>query len=145
MQESEYVNKRPVRIKPLKEARTELISVLMQPWLRKERIRGRRLSDALKVLDIGRDARRLIAGYVDDYKFLGGTLFWEEKDIPTLQSCLKSLLQIRDSQLNAIVEKGSHDELRNLVKSRTIDFSASDIDEICNVLTKVNKDAGNKS
>ena len=143
--ESEYVNKRPVRIKPLKEARTELISVLMQPWLRKERIRGRRLSDALKVLDIGRDMRRMIAGYVDDYQFLGGALFWEEKDVPKLQSCLKSILQIRDSQLNAIVEKGSHDELRNLVKSRTIDFSASDIDEICNVLTKVNKDAGNKS
>jgi hypothetical protein len=141
VEESTYVIDNPVQIKPLKVARTDLISVLMQPWLHKERIRGKTIKDALRVLDLGRNERKLIAEYADDYMFLGGNMFWSISDIDKLQKCLKSILNISDKQFVNMVSKGDPDALRNMVRDRTASFTDSDIDEICNVLTKVEKNA----
>lgn len=143
VEESSYVMEHPVQIKPLKVARTDLISVLMQPWLHKERIRGKTIKDALRVLDLGRNERKLIAEYADDYMFLGGNMFWSVSDIDKLQECLKSILNISDKQFVNMVSKGDPNVLRNMVRDRTVSFTDSDIDEICNVLTKVEKNADN--
>ena len=143
VEESAYVIEHPVRIKPLKAARTDLISVLMQPWLHKERIRGKTIKDALRVLDLGRNERKLIAEYADDYMFLGGNMFWPVSDIDKLQECLKSILNISDKQFVNMASKGDPNVLRNMVRDRTVSFTDSDIDEICNVLTKVEKNADN--
>lgn len=143
VEESTYVVEHPVQIKPLKVARTDLISVLMQPWLHKERIRGKTIKDALRVLDLGRNERKLIAEYADDYMFLGGNMFWSVSDIDKLQECLKSILNISDKQFVNMVSKGDPNVLRNMVRDRTVSFIDSDIDEICNVLTKVEKNADN--
>ena len=143
VEESRYVISKTVKIKPLKIARTEVISVLMQPWLQKERIRGKDLAEDLMVLDLARRERKMIAGYIDDYKFLGGTMFWEESEIDKLQICLKAVMQISEKQFTAIVSKGNPDGLRSMVRERTVLFTDKEIEEICNVLTKVNDYADN--
>ena len=141
VEESPFVVRKAISIKPIKLARTELITILMQPWLRKGRIRGKELADDLCVIDLNRRDRVIIEEYVNDYKFLGGELIWRVEDIPVLQQCLKSILQLSDSYFLSIVTKGDAETLRAYVRNKTTGFSANDIDEICNVLTKVNENA----
>ena len=145
VEESIYTVDRPVHIKPLKIARTELISVLMQPWLKKERLRGKELAEDLRIIELDRKDRKIITGYVDDYKFFGGTLFWDVKDIEKLQLCIKALLHLTENQFKIMVEQGNPDSLRSFVREKTVDLTASDIDNICYVLTMVNDYADNEN
>ena len=137
VQEKPYNNEQVEIIKPLKQARTEILMALMQPWLKKERIRKLELKQALKVIDLKREERRTIEGYLDDYAFLGGTLFWNVSDILQLQYCIKALLYISESEFNEILVSGADDTLRRLVKDRTTGLDDLGIEEVCNVLTKV--------
>ena len=141
VEENPYQAGKTISIKPIKVARTELITILMQPWLRKERIRGRELADDLRVIDLNRKDRMVIEEYIDDYKFLGGNLIWRVEDVPILQQCLKAILQLSEGQFISIVAKGDAELLRNYVRKKTNGFSDDDVDEICNILTKVNEDA----
>ena len=141
VEESPYQAGKTISIKPIKVARTELITILMQPWLRKERIRGRELADDLRVIELNRKEKMVIEEYIDDYKFLGGNLIWRVEDVPILQQCLKAILQLSEGQFISIVAKGDAELLRNYVRKKTNGFSDDDVDEICNILTKVNEDA----
>ncbi|WP_027868620.1 ATP-binding protein [Eubacterium sp. AB3007] len=136
VQEHVYVNEHPEIIKTLKQARSEVICALMQPWIDRERLRRVDLLSSLKVLDLQAVQRNRIAGFIDDYVFLGGKLFWELKDIPKLQDCLKAVLCVTDSQFDSLLLEQNPDSLRTLVISRTEGFNMEEIDEICNVLTK---------
>lgn len=124
-------------IKPLRQARTEVIRALMQPWLKGERIRRLELDKSVKVLDLSRSERKAISNYVDDYAFLGGEMFWMTEDIPKLQRCLMAILHISEKEFNTILFYESAESLREIVRKQTDGFSENDIDEICNVLTKV--------
>jgi hypothetical protein len=134
-----YENKLPVSIKPLKVARTEVICALMQPWLKKERIRIKDLSQDLKVLDLKRIDRKEIEAYLDDYIFFNGRLFWSENEIVKLQEYLKDILQISQKEFLECLSLNSPDQLRQIVASKVTGLNDADIEEICNVLTKVNK------
>ena len=145
VEESVYTVERPIHIKTLKVARTELISVLMQPWLKKERLRGKELAEDLRIIELDRKDRKIITGYVDDYKFFGGTLFWDVKDIEKLQLCIKALLHLTEKQFIIMVEQGNPDSLRSFVREKTVGLTTGDIDNICYVLTMVNDYADNEN
>lgn len=132
-----YVNENPVAIMPVKQARSMILSCLMEPWLKKERIRKHTLNKALMVLDINKTSKRRISAYLDDYCFLGGKMIWHENELPVLQKLIKDILSISEKQFFDVVESGSADALRLMVSSKTSDFTMTEIDEICHVLTKV--------
>lgn len=134
-----YICENPVQIKPLKEARSELISMLMVPWIERERIRKKELLKDVRVLDITRQQRKQIYKYVDDYIFFCGDLVWKEEDIPKLQKCMRAILGISDSEFVNIVSKESSDYFRENIEKRLQGFDDKEIEEICNVLTKVVK------
>jgi len=135
--EKDYVNPITMHIKPLKEARTEIICALLQPWLQKDRIRGKQLLNDLKSLDMSRYYRNKISDFIEQYVFLGGRMIWGVDEIPMLQSCLMSLLYLTDTEFKKILLSGSADMLRTFVREKTTGLEDDDIDEICNVLTKV--------
>lgn len=137
VEEQEYVNAQPTVIKSLTEARSELVAVLMQPWIERERVRKKSMKADLAVLDLTRVQRKLIAEYIDDYAFLGGEMFWLEGDIPKLQNCLKAILGISDVEFDKILMLGLPDLLKGAVAKRIRGFSDEEINEICNILTKV--------
>ena len=137
VKEEVFKNRSSETIKPLRVARSEVIRALMQPWLKGERIRRVDLEKSLKVIDLSRNERRIISNYIDDYAFLGGEMFWVAEDIPKLQRCLKSILHISDKEFDSILLSDSADLLRELVQTKTEGFVVSEIEEICNVLTKV--------
>ncbi|WP_026667037.1 ATP-binding protein [Butyrivibrio sp. AE2005] len=134
-----YVNSNPVKIRPLKEARLELVSVLMSPWIKHERIRKKVLLQDLKAIDLSSNHRKIIMKYINDYVFFCGKLVWDVEEIPKLQKSLMAILGITESDYERIIDSEMPDMLREAVIKKTKGFGAQEVDEICHVLTKVVK------
>lgn len=139
VKEKPYKNSNSDVIKPLRQSRTEVVRALMQPWLKGERLRKLELDRAVTVLDLSRTERKTISNYIDDYASLGGEMFWMVEDIPRLQILLKAVLHISERKFDEILLYGSADALREIVHKQTEGLNDSEVDEICNVLTKVEK------
>lgn len=135
--ETAYKCQSHVEIKPLKIARTEILAMLMQPWLMRERMTGKVLKTDLKSLDLSRKEKLMIRDLIDDYVFCGGNLMWRVEDIPRLQELVKAVLGIRENVFASVVSGGRPEELRMLVQSKTCFLSTQEVDEVCHVLTKV--------
>ncbi|MDR1977714.1 MAG: ATP-binding protein [Synergistaceae bacterium] len=119
-------------IKPLKIARSEIVKVLLQPWLNSNLIAEDALLADLKVLDLHRSTKKQIEEIVSDYILFNGQILWRKEELPSLQNLLQAVLGIADSE---ILKIPSLDGLRSVVASKLTRFSASRIDEICKVLT----------
>lgn len=137
VEDKSYINDNPILIKPLREARAELISILMSPWIERERIREQELLRDIKVLDISRINRKKLEKYIDDYIFMCGKLVWEEKELSSLQSCLKAILGIGETEFVNIINNSSAEIFRGIISKKLVGFSEQEINEVCNVLTKV--------
>lgn len=137
VKEVPYVNENPMQIKPLKDARSELISIMMSPWIERDRVRKKELLKNIKVLDISRQHRKLITKYVNDYIFFCGKLVWNVEDIPQLQGCIKSILGITESEFARIVSSDSPELFKETISKKLTSFNDAELNEICNVLTKV--------
>lgn len=137
IEEKEFRYKSNSVIKPIKEARSEIIAMLLQPWIQREYIRRKNLIQDLKSLEIKRDIRKFIEKSIEDYVFLNGKLLWKTNEIKKLQKVLKAILDIKESEFDNILLRGNPDELRRTIKCKIIGFNEHEINEICNILTKV--------
>ena len=136
VKEGEYQNRFPQLIQSVREARSDLISVLLQAWLESIPISKKSLLGSLELIDVSRKTRNLISYLIDDYAFLGGKLIWSNQEILLLQGLVLEVLGISQSLFEHTVDLGAQ-ALRDLVISRTNGFNQSQIDAICHVLTKV--------
>lgn len=134
--EKPYLHPNPMRIKPLKEARTELLYMLMQPWLPRERLRRKILENDLRSLDLPRQHKREISDRINDYVFFGGKLFWRVEEIPKLQGLLKAVLGLSAAEFSDCVSMGDANAFRQMIRCRTAGLNADEVDEVCNLLTK---------
>ena len=136
VKEGEYQNRFPQLIQSVREARSDLISVLLQAWLESIPISKKSLLGSLELIDVSRKTRNLLSHLIDDYAFLGGKLIWSNQEILLLQGLVLEVLGISQSLFEHTVDLGAQ-ALRDLVISRTNGFNQSQIDAICHVLTKV--------
>ena len=135
---SAYINKEPEKVKLQREVRTELISVLMQPWLKRARIRSRELEEDLRLADLRPADLKKIRKYADYYTSHRGSMRWEEADIPKLRDCLKAVLQISEKEMIAFSAAEDDGEvLQKAVRNKTEGFSDREIEEICFRLSKI--------
>lgn len=132
-----YINKSPIKIKPLREARSELVAVLMSPWIERKRVRKKELLRDIRIIDFSREQKRKVTKYVNDYIFFCGKLVWSEGEIPELQDCLKAILGITESEFARIVSMDSPDEFKKYISQKLNSFEEQELIEVCNILTKV--------
>ena len=118
--ESAYEYNSTLEIKPLKIARTELVTVLMQPWFQAERISRKILKNDLKAIEMDRFSKKKITDLIDDYVFCGGILSWDENDIHELQKLVKAILGISNGEFERIIMEGSPEELQYWVSNCTV-------------------------
>ena len=133
--ERPYTCKNLTPIRPTKEARSNLILMLMQPWIPSERKAGKELKQDLKCLEMIRTERRYVEQCIDNYVFFGGRQIWREDELGRLQGALLAVLGISFGELINAAETGSADAIRNMVRNKTTGFNAESIDEICSILT----------
>ena len=130
--DSPYVYKSRTEIKPIKEARSELICMLMQPWIKRKKIEESSLRAALKVLNISRDIKNRISSLIEEYDLYGGIMVWKTQDISILQKLVQAVIGIDDK---AFIKIEGSKELKALVKNKLRSFSDDEFDSICYILT----------
>ena len=136
VKEETYSYENPFVIKTAREARTELLCMLLQPWISREQYRGKALKNDLKALDITKRTKNKISDCIEQYMFFHGNMIWKTEEIEYLQKLVKELLAISDSEYENIVLNGKADELRNTIRGKTIGLSYQEMEEVCCVLTK---------
>lgn len=135
VKEETYKYENPALIKTAREARTELLCMLLQPWVNREQYRGKILRNNLKALDIPKKMKDCISECIEQYLFFQGNMIWKTEEIAYLQVLVKSLLAISDAEFNNIVLNGKADKLREVIKKKTVRLSYQEIEEVCCVLT----------
>lgn len=137
VREVPYVNPCPVVIKSARQARTEILCMLMQPWIPRERMRGKALKIAMRSLELQRSIRKELEDCINNYVFCQGALLWRMDEIPHLQVLVKAVLGIGDAEFNRYILNTDVNGLREMVAKKTAGLSLQEIDEVCHVLTKV--------
>lgn len=135
VKEVAYQYDNPVVIKTAREARTELLCMLLQPWINKEQYRGKALRNDLKALDLSKKIKDRISTCIDQYLFFQGNMIWKTEEIAFLQELVKELLGISDVEFENIVITGNPDELRASINQKTAGLSYQETEEVCCVLT----------
>lgn len=135
VKEETYKYENPALIKTAREARTELLCMLLQPWVNREQYRGKILRNDLKALDISKKMKDCISECIEQYLFFQGNMIWKTEEIAYLQILVKAVLAISDAEFKNIVLNGKADELRITIKQKTIGLSYQEIEEVCCVLT----------
>ena len=134
IKEKKYEYNKCKAIQTTKDARSNMIRMLMQPWIEGEPVEIRVLNAALKVLNLKREEKRMIREVMDEYELLGGQLIWEEKQIPQLGKLVRAVLGIDDKVIAGL---DSAEDLRELISSRLWRMSDKKIQSICFVATSV--------
>ena len=93
------------------------------------------LRNNLKALDIPKKIKDDVSTCIEQYLFFQGNIVWKVEEIAYLQVLVKALLEISDSEFESIVLSGKADELRTVIKQKTVGLSDHEMEEVCCVLT----------
>ena len=135
IEEKPYVNQTPMMIKPARQARTEIIKAIMEPWLPHEMIAFPELAKALNSLKVSRANRKLLSVMLCTYRNHGGHMLWNENSIGILKVLLRNVLDMAQKDIEDALATGNPNVLRAMVLSKTIGFGIDEVDEICHILT----------
>ena len=130
--EKEYVAKQKTVIRTLKSARTNIIKMILQPFMEGDQIPEKVLQESLRVLEISRQNKETIAEMVSDYTLFGGKLIWDKEELYKLRPVILDVLDIRNHDIDGL---SSPDELEKLVCSRLKSLPEKTIRMICYVIT----------
>lgn len=133
--ETPYVYDSLVKIKSVRQSRTDIIRAIMEPWLPGQMIEFAELARALNSLEVSKSNRKLLSVMICTYRNHNGHMIWDEKSIGILKHLLLDILNITQKNFKDAMESGNPDVLRRNVMSKTVDFLLEEIDEICHVLT----------
>ena len=134
--EKPYVNQKPVKIKPVKRARTDVIKAIMEPWVPHEMIEFSELAMAMNSLTVSRANRKLLSVMLCTYRNHNGYMLWNENSIGLLRILLLDILELTQKNMEDALATGKPDVLRRMVSSKTVGFTLEEMDEICHILTK---------
>ena len=135
VREVAYKYEKPMEIKTARESRTELLCMLLQPWIARDPYRGKELKNALKALDLSKNVKNQIQRCIDQYLFFQGNMIWKTEEISHLQCLVKQLLGISDIEFYNIVLNENPDDLRNMIIQKTSGLEHQEVEEVCCVLT----------
>lgn len=135
VKEEAYVNENKAHIMPLKEARTNIIKAIMEPWLPGDMIDFSILSRSLKSLTVSRENRKLLSVMLYTYRNHNGHILWNENSIGLLKSILFDILNLSKKSIEQAIISGNPDLLRQIVITKIIGFNIEEVDEICHILT----------
>lgn len=135
IKEEIYSYNNSIAIKTAKEARTELLCMLLQPWISRDKYRGKVLRNDLKALDISKRIKDQILTCIEQYLFFQGNMVWKMGEIAHLQEMLRALLSISNIEFDNIILEGKPDDLRETVRRKTIGLDYQEIEEVCHILT----------
>ena len=139
VEEEIYKPEKETVIRTIKSARTQIIRMLMQPWILGNKIPEKSLYDSLRVLELTRSDRQEISSLIADYSLFNGNLVWKQEELPKLRRLLQNILGIKGTDYQSI---NSSSELVKKVSMKLKNMKPEAVQEICFVLTNM---GGNQS
>lgn len=139
VEEEIYKPEKETVIRTTKSARTQIIRMLMQPWIPGNKIPEKSLHDSLRVLELTRSDRQEISSLIADYSLFNGNLVWKQEELPKLRRLLQNILGIKGTDYQSI---NSSSELVKKVSMKLKNMKPEAVQEICFVLTNM---GGNQS
>lgn len=130
--EGTYNNPHRSAIRPLKFARTAVLRMVLEPWLKSRTMTSTMLQESLQVLDVPQVTKARLQALIDDYELFGGHLVWKEDQLPELQRLVQTILGYADKDLMTF---STPDELLKDVRHRVKGMTAEEIQAICYILT----------
>ena len=124
-------------IKTQKEARTEILRVVMAPWIGNKMYLKRDLSESLKTLDVKTETRKRIQTILEQYLKNNGEICWRQDEIAILSQIVQAILDIKEKDYEKI---NSKEELITFVRKKICEMPDEDIFEICKILTYTAED-----
>ena len=89
------------------------------------------------MLELQRSVRKELGECIDQYVFCHGALLWRTDEIAHLQELIKAVLGVSNTEFSRYILNCDVNGLRERVQKRTTGLTAAEIDEVCNILTKV--------
>ncbi|MGL4952772.1 MAG: ATP-binding protein, partial [Culicoidibacterales bacterium] len=133
--ESVYKHEQQMQITPYRVAVTQLLRVILQPWLSHEQQPVAVLTQALTSVQLPQQYRRLVMTAIEVYTAQYGKMQVKVTAIPEIQTVCLTLMQVTPAQLDAIILTNNPQQLRQAVMKRTYGLTKVEIEEICHVLT----------
>ncbi len=124
-------------IKPLKEARTEILYMLLSSWIPKEKMKGKELQADLKTLNLSRAQRDQINELIREYLFYNGIIIWKDKEIVKLQNLMMAVMGVSQMEFDYCVAEGDSEALMSMIKNRTCGLNDEAVNAVCAIITKV--------
>ena len=134
--EKDYVPKKRTVIRSIKSARTNIIKMILQPYLKSEQIPEKVLKESLQVLELSRVNRKMVSDIMVDYIRSGGKLVWKQEKLYELRPVVMDVLNITD---NDIAGMKRPEELYELTASKLKNLPGKTINTICYLMTMVQK------
>ncbi|MGL6008570.1 MAG: ATP-binding protein, partial [Culicoidibacterales bacterium] len=133
--ESVYKHEQQLQITPYRVAVTQLLRVILQPWLSHEQQPVAVLTQALTSVQLPQQYRRLVMTAIEVYTAQYGKMQVKVTAIPEIQTVCLTLMQVTPTQLDAIILTNNPQQLRQAVMKKTYGLTKVEIEEICHVLT----------
>ena len=132
VEESRYVNVNSTRICSLKSARTNIIKMIMRPWIESAIISKKVLEESLSVLELTRTKRKLLKSLIDDYVLFNGDIVWEKDNISILSELVWEVLGIKEKDF-AIIDNPQ--QLEKYVEEKIKRMPSGSVKDICYIIT----------
>ena len=132
VKETPYVNHQHSAVMTMRTARTNIVRMLMQPWLGGSVTDEKTLRESLKMLDLTRKDRKKICSLIENYDLFNGTLTWKENEIGTVNHLVRAVLGISNKDFE---ELDTAEELERIITNRLKNIRKESINEICFILT----------
>jgi len=133
--EEGYIYENPIAIMPLRQARTNVIKAIMEPWLPSEKIEFSILASSLHSLEVTKEHFGLLAVMMAFYRDHQGHMEWDVNSIGLLKELLFDILGLSQKVFEDFVISEEPNKLRIFVSKKTKGFELEEVDEICNILT----------
>jgi len=125
--EQPYKPEKTTKIRPLKNARTDLLKVILCPWIPSAKIPESLLAESLKFLDMDHVAKEKILNVIDEYTIFGGNLFWKQEELSTVHDLVLKVMGIKDNDLLVLNDT---EELLELIRNRTRKLNEDEVQKI---------------
>lgn len=129
-----YTYTNPKMFKPLREARTDIIKAIMQPWIQSIKVSERELEASLEVVKVSKEAKKLLLMMLEIYSAHDGKIIWDVNSLNLLQVLLKDILELES--VPEMYSESDMNNFRNKITMRTSGLHSEQIEEICAMLTR---------
>lgn len=115
VEEEPYKPAKKTAIRTMRSSRTNLVKMVLQPWIKGERIPEDVLKESLRVADIPRAYKNELEELIETYTLFNGRLLWKQEDTQRVRNLVQAIMGVNEKSLMNIA---SVEELLKLVRSR---------------------------